>query len=121
MIEAKEVTEHDKTRNDLREMVIWKDCTTVLGRFQCTLEDGVHKVVNQEEMVKNAFSAVLEWFKDETLKNGDQPIARKDIWALESPLMRSHKKRSLEPALERYSQKNGVLRNVSKGFYQLCG
>ena len=113
-IELKNVKEFKQVVNDKRELVVAKDSITGKRRFQYSLKDGKHIVVDDGGKVKNSFDYVKDNLVNEWTVNS------KKVWKREELLqMKGISRTSVDRIIKKMTEPNGVLKKNKPGVFEL--
>ena len=113
-IELKNVKEFKQIVNDKRELVVAKDSITGKRRFQYSLKDGRHVLVDDGDKVKNSFDYVKDNLVNEWTVNN------KKVWKRDELLkMQGISRTTVDRIIKKMAEPNGILKRNRPGVFEL--
>ena len=113
-IELKNVKEFKQVVNDKRELVVAKDSITGKRRFQYSLKDGRHVLVDDGDKVKNSFDYVKDNLVNEWTVNN------KKVWSREElKKMKGISRTTVDRIIKKMTEANGILKRTRPGVFEL--
>jgi len=113
-IELKNVKEFKQVVNDKRELVVAKDSITGKRRFQYSLKDGKHILIDDGGKVRNSF----DYVKDNLVN--EWTINNKRVWKREElKQIKGITRTTVDRIIKKMTEPNGILKRTRPGVFEL--